>query len=76
MAEHKAITKSLAQAREHRMGKALSWLVAAIASGREYPDAHTAAILRFCVDGDALRDAYDAHCLSRSDAGHPDNVIL
>lgn len=39
---------------------ALSYLLALIASGWEYPDAHTKTVLRFRCDADELAAAYDA----------------
>lgn len=39
---------------------ALKYLLALIASGWEYPDAHTKTVLRFRCNGDELTAAYDA----------------
>lgn len=41
---------------------ALGDLLQRIARGQEYPDAHSAVAIKYRVDGDALRDAYDRHC--------------
>lgn len=41
--------------------RALGDLLQRIARGQEYPDAHTAVAIKFKVDGDALRDAYDSY---------------
>ena len=43
-----------------KIEQALIWMLQEIGKGREYPDAHTSAAIKFGVDGDALRDAYDA----------------
>lgn len=42
-----------------KLDNALSALIALIADGYEYPDAHTKIAIEHGVDGDALRDAYD-----------------
>jgi hypothetical protein len=45
---------------ETRLAAALRDLNARIERGEEFPDASTIAALRYCVDYDALREAYDA----------------
>jgi hypothetical protein len=43
-----------------KIEQALIWMLQEISKGREYPDAHTSAAIKFGVDADELRDAYDA----------------
>ena len=42
-----------------KIEQALIWMLQEIGKGREYPDAHTSAAIKFGVDADQLRDAYD-----------------
>lgn len=42
-----------------KVEQALIWMLKQIADGKEYPDAHTSAAIKFGVDADELRDAYD-----------------
>lgn len=43
-----------------KIEQALIWMLQEIGNGKEYPDAHTSAAIKFGVDADELRDAYDA----------------
>lgn len=45
---------------------ALETLLWCIATGKEYPDAHTKAVRLWNVDPDLLRDRYDEYCANTS----------
>jgi len=44
------------------MQSAVSELLRLVASGVEYPEAHTRCVLKYGVDGDELSALYDAEC--------------
>lgn len=54
----------------HKLDAALQYLLQLIRDGIEYPDAEWKASQRHGIPADALRTAYDEHCLHEATYGN------